>query len=827
MLQTGGSIQNPLDFGENSGVNVSRGAGGRPSHTHWHGFIRISDRGKSVAQCMKCRNLIKNTASARMAAHRQKCPLDTDHPTISTNDAQVTQQQVDILQISPPAIPQNTYIKSESLESPRGVGGGRPNHKYWHGFTKISENGRTAAQCIKCKNLLRNTSSARMGAHRLKCKIDMDPTTNTDNDEHRQTLDDDHHISQEHEDNTDYQPELKIKRLVESPREFDEDDTAGSGRTKHKHWHGFRRLYEKGKTIAQCIQCRQFVRNTAIVRMKAHRRRCPIDGYEAMNEDDEQQQEKVEIEDDSQRNLLASSPFSVRSSTPPEPAIFFDIDSFASRSHKNEMFSKTDKSKLDTLLAKFMITCNVPFAAVGNKFLNDFCGQLQPSYTPPSKNYLMGPLLEKLHKEQMDNNATFLHTISCAVLLIDEWNNTSIDSTNITALLHNWGHRIFLESQDIPNDKTLSNTIEEIVKRSKHLTQENYKVDIFAVVTNTECNNETVQLQSDLIHIMCNAQTGNLLVKDIINKYGGGVEGSCLPWQNVDHEDGGVLDKVYTIFNEFKKPILEKKLCSLGGTTPKLPCGTQWCSERDTLSWFNENLIRMKQISLEKDNQGKPLVKSEVIDLLKNEKFIKSITSLHDLLNPVAVLMKNCKKSIYSIADATEEWLDLLADASEELHEIASRRCEKSNVFNKYALSANLLHPLYRGAQLSAEQMTLVEKFLHEKLDKNGQLSFADYKKAKGIFSVLFEKTTQPDLFWNMAQKQHSSLASFALKILMIPASTAQLKDIVSDWSHVSSGLRNSERSKKLLEVYLSLKLNEQSEIYRHFDGNDSSDEYQ
>uniref|UniRef100_A0A1I8M9F8 BED-type domain-containing protein n=2 Tax=Musca domestica TaxID=7370 RepID=A0A1I8M9F8_MUSDO len=800
----------------------SESSGGRPRHTYWRGFIRISDRGKSVAQCMKCRSLIKNTAVARMSAHRKKCPIDMDD-SMGAYEGQWDEQAN--TQNSQPVKSKKVANKDlNESESTKALGGGRPNHKFWCGYTKVSLNGRTSARCIKCKNLFRNTSSSRMGAHLQKCQLNLYQTICANGD---------HHLSQEpiidnEQSLADTKSDLNVMRTFESPHEIDGDDTTGDrNKLKHRYWDGFTRIYENGKTVAQCCKCEQFIRNTAYVRLKAHRKKCQDGGDVSMNEDENKPLESAETEDF--HNILSASS---SSSSPPEPAIFFDIDKFTSSPLKTEKLTKAEKTKLDTLLAKFFIASSVPFAAIDSKFFKDFCGELQASYIPPSKSHLVGPLLEKLHKEQMDNNATFMHTISSAVLLIDEWKIQGGDITNITVLLHNWGHRVHLESFDISDcDTTLPSVLDETIRRCKDQVNETYKVDIFAVVINTECNNEPLVLNSDLMQSTCNAKIGELLVKDIIKKYCGistdnRINQPCVPRHN-KNKGVGTLDNLYSILSEFKRPHLEKKLCYLGGTKAKLPCDTARSSERDCLSWFRENLSRMKEIAAEVDNQRVSIVKTEINQLLHNDNFIQSVVNLHDLINPVAVLLKNCKKSINSIADASEEWLDLLADASKELHDIASKRCEESNVFNKYALSANFLHPLYRGAQLSREQMTVVENFMHERLDRDGLLSFAEYKKSTGIFELLTAKTTQPDIFWNMAKNQHSSLASFALKILMIPASTAQIKHIVSNASCDLRNQFNSERSKKLLEVYLSLKLNDQcGEIYSNIDGGtDSSDD--
>lgn len=44
--------------------------------------------------------------------------------------------------------------------------GGRPMHEHWDGFEKITQNGRIAAKCTVCSNVVTNTAKTRMEAHR-------------------------------------------------------------------------------------------------------------------------------------------------------------------------------------------------------------------------------------------------------------------------------------------------------------------------------------------------------------------------------------------------------------------------------------------------------------------------------------------------------------------------------------------------------------------------------------------------------------------------------------------------------------------------------------
>lgn len=61
-----------------------------------------------------------------------------------------------------------------------------------------------------------------------------------------------------------------------------------------------------------------------------------------------------------------------------------------------------------------------------------------------------------------------------------------------------------------------------------------------------------------------------------------------------------------------------------------------------------------------------------------------------------------------------------------------------------------------------------------------------------------------------MAEVEHPKLSNLAVKLLQIPASSAQLERVFSQWALIHTPIRNPltfERSKKLMYVYYSLQI--------------------
>lgn len=182
-------------------------------------------------------------------------------------------------------------------------------------------------------------------------------------------------------------------------------------------------------------------------------------------------------------------------------------------------------------------------------------------------------------------------------------------------------------------------------------------------------------------------------------------------------------------------------------------------------------------------------------------------------MDPIGKLINLCQKSESSAADAVEEWFDLLDQAPAELRTLAQTRCTKSHVFNNITMTANYLHPVYRGQKLSELQKDAVNDYIFDSLDSGGLESFRLFTSDAGIFASLKNKNiVSPKTYWFYAKRQHLQLAEFATKLLLIPASTAQLERLFSNWSFVHSETRNRlsvETSKKLINVYFSLRSND------------------
>ena len=190
----------------------------------------------------------------------------------------------------------------------------------------------------------------------------------------------------------------------------------------------------------------------------------------------------------------------------------------------------------------------------------------------------------------------------------------------------------------------------------------------------------------------------------------------------------------------------------------------------------------------------------QITSMIFDQDFINSVTQAVSLLDPICDLINKCQSATASIACAAEAWLSIrfpVENIDADVHLQKRRSCALKDPL----LIANYLHPVYRGRKLNNEQIDRVNDYLLEHLDSTGLEDLLKFTHSSEIFDILNrKKDIKPLLYWELAARKCSSLGTLAKRFLSIPASSAQLERVFSNWSYVHNKLRNrlgAEKSKK------------------------------
>lgn len=456
--------------------------------------------------------------------------------------------------------------------------------------------------------------------------------------------------------------------------------------------------------------------------------------------------------------------------------------------------TKDQSEDLHTKLSAFFFGCNIPFSVCESDHFINFVKALRPAYASkiPGRKNLSTTLLDKEYQRCIDLTKNLINPDS--VLLIDGWKNTSSNSKTVVSMLHNAkGSQAFLNAWDLTGESETSDKLTEIVNESIILAKELYKTEVYAVISDNAASMVKMGRNVPIWHSNCSSHTANLLAKDVM--------------------DLDLTKKVTAVLKEFKHADFERALVDKGGSRIKTPCDTRWCSYRDSYHCLVKNIHFMKTLIVNDARFKK--IKQTVKTLIFDDDFLDEVTNNVKLFDPICNLINFAQKSDSSSADVAHLWLSLeLPDNFIKFQD--KLECRKKMALNVYVLCAYYLHPKYHeienaNKKLSVEQLKVIQDFLVENLDADGMMSYYKYQKKSGIFKTLFDKNiTNPLVFWSMANIHHPNLSSLALKLEKIPASSAQIERIFSNWSFVHSPLRNRlefNRSKKLLHVYYTHKI--------------------
>ncbi|CAD6240967.1 GSCOCG00012602001-RA-CDS [Cotesia congregata] len=485
------------------------------------------------------------------------------------------------------------------------------------------------------------------------------------------------------------------------------------------------------------------------------------------------------------------------------PSISADL-SFRNHSETNsDPPSKIDNdfTIIDEKLTQFFVGCNIPFSIVESVQFKEFVNSLNPKYKPPCRKTLSSILLNKLHKkisnEHKDNDQ------SDGVIVIDGWKNSVSNTKNVVCIIHTANEEsFFLNSWDFTSISENTIQLTKVIEEAVNLAKTNYNKNIYAVVSDNAPVMVAMGKAVNLWHAGCSSHNGNLLAKDLI--------------------DQKFAESVNTILRTFKAPNLERQVLERGGTKMKLACETRWCSYRDAFQCCLRNLDIMKEILNDKLNNEFPKSKkqdsekekiSTSYNLLIDDSFMIKLQDFIVLSDPICSLINKCQQSNFTLPNAAEEWLKLnIPTENEETQEIVKKRVHK--VLTPILLAANLLHPVYQGKRfLHIEKYrSQALQFIKNKLKETSYHELEAYQNKSGSFGTLFRKeNVPPQLFWQMTENSFPNISKLAQKLINIPGSSAQIERLFSNWSYVHFSLRNRltvDRSKKLIDIYYSLKMN-------------------
>lgn len=120
-----------------------------------------------------------------------------------------------------------------------------------------------------------------------------------------------------------------------------------------------------------------------------------------------------------------------------------------------------------------------------------------------------------------------------------------------------------------------------------------------------------------------------------------------------------------------------------------------------------------------------------------------------------------------------------------------------------------MLHHKYRGLRLDNDQREKGTNFMYDRFDEDALEELVSYEERIVEFEELTSTLKCPIKYWGLLKLVFPKLAEYAIKLMLMPASTAQLESLFSSWTFVHSIYRNKlgiAKSSHLLDMYHCMK---------------------
>lgn len=475
-----------------------------------------------------------------------------------------------------------------------------------------------------------------------------------------------------------------------------------------------------------------------------------------------------------------------------------------SKSHIDKFVVKTsveDAKQLDKQIARFIYGTNSPFIAVQHPEFCKLINMLRPGYTPPTRQYIAGTLLNNVYNDlKIDLKNKLNGKIVC--LALDGWSNVHHDSivcvcvTDISDGIvhlvdtidtqdnsHTWDYLLSLAISSIQYCKSLGCVVGSLV--TDNAANMHKMRSSLAIHDDISLNN--------IITYGCSAHLLNLLAKDI--------------------EVKGVKSYIKKIIKYFKySHFFNAKLKMAGGKKLVLPQDVRWNTMADSIESYLENWSSIHKICT--DNRS--AVNSDILILVEDIAMKNKSQEYLIKLKKIANALDRVQSDNCTISEATSVWLNLqkyfeTEVLEEDILEKIAMRFELA--ITPYHLLGYILDPRFNGEHLNQEQLDEALNYANI-YHPTVMPEIITYQAQGAPFSkCLFDKhivsKVSPLIWWTSFEKKLTPDFFYLIKqIFTAVSSSAGIERLFSTFGLVHTKLRNRlgvEKASKLVSVFKSL----------------------
>lgn len=564
-------------------------------------------------------------------------------------------------------------------------------------------------------------------------------------------------------------------------------------------WSFFIVATQGSKTSARCKDCQVEVSAKA-PRLKSHREKCPALKHQEKRplEDQVPSPESSGSQFTPKRPRLEQSPVSSPQSTP--KGIRFEQRSVSSFAVVTDSRSK---DMLDEQITRLFLATGIPFAIADHPEFQKTMSMLRPGYKAPNRKAIGGYLLDKVYSKITDNKKAELKDKE-VTLVQDGWSDISNNPVIANSLQSSETEDHFLNAIETGSSKKTADYCAALAKDAINLAETDFQCKVTSVVTDNEKKMQATRANLEeenpqLTVYGCSAHILNLCGQDI--------------------SPPAIINQVVEINKYFRNHHIPGALLNdiSGSIKPQLPGETRWGSQYKCLDTYIKNRPFLLLIIA----QNEDLIDDRIKTLIHNTYLFNEAKHLHQQQGHIIKALNTLQSDQATIATACEVWINLLeCQDLKPHHEKIQKRFDQ--VMTPAHFLANLLHPKYKGQKLTAAQTTSAQQVVGESDPAllPELLSFSC--DALGLPNTLTSETviqnTNPIVWWQCVEKSgkiNPALCQIARRLLKMPASSASLERVFSNFGFLQSKLRNRlgiQKAAKMVVCYRYLRGNHEVE---------------
>lgn len=447
--------------------------------------------------------------------------------------------------------------------------------------------------------------------------------------------------------------------------------------------------------------------------------------------------------------------------------------------------SKQDTEDLNKLFMKFMISGDLDFQILNNKYLKKFLGKLKPSYKLLEREKII-PTLQALITEK--TSSLVLEADSFVTLLIGSFKK-SVYQMLISFLQSSKGFDYVACASDQDINDFIMSSIEKV---SNKLNQ-----DWMVVISDVDC--KIFDEMSPEARVSGTESCWIIPTHDLrLEKFR----------EKIIAKKRELLRNITLLVSEFQTKREEFTFTMSLNSIENL----NWDYMASLANHCQKNFSLMRQYAVDEDNYITQEAYNLIFDPEKNFK-----NELDRFCQFQKIFVEHRKKVlvIYQ-ADSVDFWNNLYSqnhvdDFKDLIEEIIHTICE-----NNFLLAANYLSPCYKNSNYSEAILAYVKTFITDYLIHNhcdqiasSLKAFIEYSEKKpesnyAKFLDIADVCKDPVLFWTMCRDNDRSLAELALKLTRLPASVIKIGDTKKDEFEI-----DEEKTQTISGLYFHYLLNE------------------